>query len=166
MLVFAPVLGCPTWWRDCCVEVCYFSNELEQWMTDGVAMETARWLQCSVLSYSLDSFLRYCLRKPACESVSVHWCVCVLQPGVQNEHLMLSLKVTYTLLLSTQGFSKPIDEYLNCTEGAIYVARRMKQVSTINGAVYWSCCLLLANHWNAGHNAAYGNDESKIQFQL
>ena len=40
MLVFAPVLGCIAQWRDCCVEVYYFREELEQWMTDGVTMET------------------------------------------------------------------------------------------------------------------------------
>ena len=49
----------------------YFSEELEQWMTDGVHGDSARWPQCSVLSYS-DSFLCDCLRQPACESVCVH----------------------------------------------------------------------------------------------
>ena len=35
MLVFAPVLGCLTWWRDRC-------EDLEQWMTNGVTMETVQ----------------------------------------------------------------------------------------------------------------------------
>ena len=64
--------------------------------------------------------------------------------------------------LTTQVFSKPIDEYLNCTKGA----GKMKQVSSINRAMYWSCYFLLANHWNAGHIATSGNDECKIQFQV
>ena len=69
----------------------------------------------------------------------------------------------YILPLSTQGFSKPIDEYLNCTEGAIYVAGKMKQVSSIIGTVTglvascWLTTGMLATMLRMAMNARYNS---------
>ena len=42
----------------------YFSEELEQWMTDGVTLETVQDGRSSVLSHSFDSFDFECLQQP------------------------------------------------------------------------------------------------------
>ena len=50
----------------------YFSEELEQWMTDGVAMETVPDGRGVVYSATHLTAFSDCLRQPACESVCVH----------------------------------------------------------------------------------------------
>ena len=55
MMVFAPVLGCLTWWRDHC-------EELEQWMTNGVTTETVqdgRSVVCSAIHLTAFSVITY-----------------------------------------------------------------------------------------------------------
>ena len=55
----------------------YFSEELEQWMTDGVAMETVPDGRGVVYSATHLTAFSDCLRQPACESV----CVCACNAG-------------------------------------------------------------------------------------
>ena len=49
-----------------------------------------------------------------------------------------------------------MDEYPYCTERAIDIAGKMKQHLATIYETMWSCCLLLANHWSAGHIATSG----------
>ena len=50
----------------------YFSEELEQWMTDGVAMETVQDGHSVVCSATHLRAFSDCLRQLACESVCMH----------------------------------------------------------------------------------------------
>ena len=79
MLVFAPVLGCLACWRDCCFEGSYFSEELEQWMTDGVTTETVedgRSVVCSATHLTAFSVIAYD-SQPVSQSLCTCVCVCV-----------------------------------------------------------------------------------------